>query len=199
VRPTPALLRRIDRLARRAHAFHRFAHHPLCDAYAGELISLRGRTRVCRGCACAVAGALGGAVLASVCALPLALCTVAASAALLAVFAAQPRSVSAGARPSKWWTRALPTSLLFAAVVTLSRAPSVAHVAWTAGLLALSWAVLGRYRRRGPDRTPCSVCPERGAIGACSGFRTIVRAERAFVRRSERLLDAAISGQQLSP
>jgi hypothetical protein len=30
--------RDLDRLAKRAHRFHRFAHHPLCAAYAGETL-----------------------------------------------------------------------------------------------------------------------------------------------------------------
>jgi hypothetical protein len=58
-----ALAQRIDRLARRAHAFHRFAHHPLCDRYAGELVQLSRRRSVCRGCSCfALAAVSGGAV-----------------------------------------------------------------------------------------------------------------------------------------
>src|ERR1700760_868287 len=57
--PTPTA-RLVDRLARRAHAFHRFAHHPLCDRYASELIPLGRRARLCRGCACAAIGALLG-------------------------------------------------------------------------------------------------------------------------------------------
>ncbi len=34
----PAVARRVDRLALRAHAFHRWAHHPLCAWYAAEVI-----------------------------------------------------------------------------------------------------------------------------------------------------------------
>src|SRR6478735_5996516 len=49
-------VRAIDRLARHAHAFHRFAHHPLCQRYAGELIPLGRRSRLCRGCASAALG-----------------------------------------------------------------------------------------------------------------------------------------------
>ena len=36
-----ALRRKIDRLSRAAHRFHRFAHHPLCERYAGEVIRHR--------------------------------------------------------------------------------------------------------------------------------------------------------------
>src|SRR3954466_7943099 len=57
-------LRAVDRLARSAHAFHRFAHHPLCERYAGELIPLGKRTRVCRGCVCAALGSFTGALAA---------------------------------------------------------------------------------------------------------------------------------------
>src|SRR3954453_9798030 len=57
-------LRAVDRLARSAHAFHRFAHHALCGRYAAELIPLGKRTRACRGCACAALGSLTGAVAA---------------------------------------------------------------------------------------------------------------------------------------
>src|SRR3990172_5780311 len=60
----PALARRLDRLARRAHAFHRFAHHPLCPAYASEVILLGRRTRLSRGCALAAAGTAAGALAA---------------------------------------------------------------------------------------------------------------------------------------
>src|SRR5579859_1379561 len=60
--PIPvSLARRIDRLAWFAHAFHRFAHHPLCDRYQEELIPLGRRTRVCRGCSLALLGVLVGA------------------------------------------------------------------------------------------------------------------------------------------
>src|SRR6478735_9596751 len=57
-------VRAIDRLARGAHAFHRFAHHPLCERYASELIPLGKRTRLCRGCASAALGSLTGLVAA---------------------------------------------------------------------------------------------------------------------------------------
>jgi len=57
-------VRAIDRLARRAHAFHRFAHHPLCERYAGELVPLGKRTRICRGCAASALGSLAGSLAA---------------------------------------------------------------------------------------------------------------------------------------
>ncbi|HET8714991.1 MAG TPA: hypothetical protein VFM16_04150, partial [Holophagaceae bacterium] len=58
-RTPPALRRRLDRLARRAHAFHRFAHHPLCAEYAGERLRV-GKVHLCRGCTLLGAGLLAG-------------------------------------------------------------------------------------------------------------------------------------------
>jgi hypothetical protein len=59
--PLP-LARRIDRLARRAHAFHRFAHHPLCEPYRGEVLRVGRRGRLCKGCTFLAAGLLAGAL-----------------------------------------------------------------------------------------------------------------------------------------
>ena len=179
---------RIDRLARRAHAFHRHAHHPLCSAYAGELIALGRKQRVCRGCAFALLGSVAGAVLAL--ALPvdrvplfavLAAGTVAAFAAgglAAAGLRAQPVE---SARPSKLWTRALPATGWSFAAVTAARLP-LSH---GAPLLLLSvscvaWAYRA-YRARGPARSACERCPER-ALPVCSGFAPIVRRERAVQR-----------------
>jgi hypothetical protein len=170
-----ALARRIDRLALRAHAFHRHAHHPLCERYRGELIALRGRTRVCRGCTYALLGACGGAAaglaLGAHWWLPL-------MAAGVCVPHVTPM------RPSKLLTRALPAFALMCAAVAFARAAS-----WLA-LLPIAAAVSGwqYYRWRGPDRSPCRTCPEQ-TRQPCSGFLPIVRAERAFVRRSQRLID----------
>jgi hypothetical protein len=193
VRPSPALVRRIDRLAKRAHAFHRFAHHPLCDNYAGELIALRGRSRVCRGCASAWVGGVIGVSSALALRLPALALGSSCAVVLCALLLAQATPWPAGkARPAKLWTRAVPAFLLGASVATCLRTASLGHICVAAGLLFLSRIVLARYRLRGPDRSPCSVCPERHKPAPCSGFRSIVRAERAFVRRSERLLYAAI-------
>ncbi len=49
-------LRRIDKLAVRAHRFHQFAHHPLCDAYGDEVFRFGRRARVCKGCTLAFLG-----------------------------------------------------------------------------------------------------------------------------------------------
>jgi hypothetical protein len=208
VRPSPVLVRRLDRLARRAHAFHRFAHHPLCDNYAGELIALRGRTRVCRGCTSALVSALLGALAALSLRLPVWGLAVACASALFGLLLAPPvaapllvprATARGGPRPSKLWTRGLPAFLWTASVGTLLRTPTLLQLAAATGLLALGWLWLARYRRRGPDRSPCSACPELNVGASCSGFRSIVRAERAFVRRSERLLDAAVGGERFMP
>jgi hypothetical protein len=45
------------------------------------------------------------------------------------------------------------------------------------------------YRRRGPDRRPCAACPEQ-TRQPCSGLLPILRAERAFIRRAQHLIDA---------
>jgi hypothetical protein len=195
VRPSPALVRRIDRLAKRAHAFHRFAHHPLCDNYAGELIALRGRSRVCRGCASALGSGLLGVSVALVARLPVLPLVGACVVVSCALLIAQSRPAQPGStRPAKLWTRGAPAFLLAASVVTCLRTPSLGYWSAAAGLLLLGRMVLARYRMRGPDRSPCSVCPERQQAAPCSGFRSIVRAERAFVRRSERLIFAAVAG-----
>ncbi len=61
-RISPSLARRLDRLSRRAHRFHQFAHHPLCASYAGEVLAVGRRARVCRGCALAMAGGAAGSL-----------------------------------------------------------------------------------------------------------------------------------------
>jgi hypothetical protein len=216
---------RLDRLARRAHAFHRFAHHPLCDRYAGELIVLRGRTRICRGCCYAAIGSLLGVLLGaclSVPSWPLALVSSLVFAAVIrpeagsrgtcgagpaaaavtnpqAFALAEPRSAPrigsshSLAPATKLATRALPLLLMAAALSAALR--ELRH-----GVSFLALAALGvtlsatlrahaRYRARGPDRTPCASCPERACATPCSGVRPIIRAERAFVRRAQQLID----------
>ncbi len=64
------------------------------------------------------------------------------------------------------------------------------------GILVASAAVVLLYRKRGPNRGPCTQCPERLLSIPCSGLRPIVRRERAFRRLAQRWLDAAaLSGQ----
>src|SRR5258706_5788932 len=52
--------KQLDRLSRGAHRLHRFAHHPLCERYAGEVVRIGPRVRLCRGCTYAIAGGLAG-------------------------------------------------------------------------------------------------------------------------------------------
>jgi hypothetical protein len=184
----PALARRLDRLARQAHRFHRFAHHPLCAAYEGEVLRLARRTFVCRGCALAAAGVvLGGAAgcWASP-RLPLPALAALASLTVVACLAAvRPR----GGRPrSKLATRALPAALAAFTAAHALRAPDAASLLAAAAALAAGALATVRYRRRGPDRGPCATCPERAHPAACSGHRRAVRRERAFARVAARLL-----------
>jgi hypothetical protein len=179
--PMPrAIARRIDRLARGAHRFHRFAHHPLCDRYAGEVVRLGRRTRLCRGCTLAAIGGLvgAGAGLWIGAAPTAALGALGAGAALLVPTLASRRR----------WPKAV-TRLAPAALFAL---------AWTSAVLARAWLVAGLamavvgglrvlYGRRGGDRSPCQACPERTA-SPCSGFAPIVRREQAMQRVVRRWL-----------
>jgi hypothetical protein len=177
------VIRHIDRLSRAAHRFHRFAHHPLCGRYESEVIRVGKRGRVCKGCSLAVLGAVCGAAAAVLLGPP----WVAAAFVAIVGVAFAAASLSPGQGGSKWGTRFLPSSALgFGAVggiVSLSQEGAI-----LAAVVALSTAALGaRYRRRGPNRAPCSTCPELDSQ-PCSGFLPIVRRERALVRASRRML-----------
>jgi hypothetical protein len=166
------LARRIDRLARRAHRFHAFAHHPLCDEYAGELVPLGGRVRFCRGCVLFAAGGIAGVIAAVIVRpVPVIVMGVAVVGALVA-------ASSLKWRTNKWLTRFAPAAGFGFAIGHVWTALAVASIA---GVLAVA------YRRRGPNRSPCESCPER-VLPACRGMRDIVRAERAFQRLSGRWL-----------
>ncbi len=184
----PALARRLDRLAQRVHAFHRFAHHPLCDRYGGELLRLGKRQRVCRGCSLALVGSVvgvaGGLVLQLSPMTALALLGLALLPALLALRSPQRLRSAAG----KWWTRALPGAALGVLLSAAIAAPA-AQLLLPGPCAALTGLGLWlAYRRRGPDRSPCQSCPERLGPAPCSGFSEIVRAERVFQRRARQLL-----------
>lgn len=173
---------KIDRLSRHAHAFHRFAHHPLCERYRGELVQV-GRTRLCRGCLLAGVGAAAGIPLGF--ALPsLGLFALGAWLVTLAVGLSRP------ARRGKLWTRLLPALGLATAVGAGLRGPSAFGLALAAVASAGAALFLWSYRRRGPNREPCRTCPEWNLAVPCSGFRPIVRREAAFRRLSSRWLDA---------
>jgi hypothetical protein len=189
-RVSPVLARAIDRLSRRAHRFHRFAHHPLCSQYAGELVRLGRRGRVCRGCLHAVLGCLAGAALA----LSAPITGVAhllAALGLTASLAAFAAIAPAGERASKLGTRCAPlagVSFLFFAGLRLGGWLGAASALVAAFTVAAAYAL---YRRRGPDRSPCVTCPERSQPQVCRGFAPIVRRERALQRVAQRWLAAA--------
>lgn len=198
----PPLAKKLDRLSRRAHRFHRFAHHPLCGAYAPELVPLGRKARVCRGCTLAFLGAaLGGA---------LGLCVphgAAASANRVAVLALsvallgtlgllvslRARAQAAARRSAKLVTRGLPLFGLCFAGATGLRLGGPVGLALVALCVAVAGLAYAAYRRRGPDRSACVGCPERLALAPCSGFAPIVRRERAFARLARRLLSQATS------
>lgn len=185
--PAP-LARRIDRLAGRAHWFHRFAHHPLCERYRGEVVRLGRRTRVCRGCAMSAIGVSLGGALGFVLAPP-ALATLAA--AVLVTVALLPSLLRPraprGSRVPKVVTRLVPTFVWLGSLGAAARGLSLVALA---GTLALIGGAALLYRRRGPDRSPCATCPERDHQ-PCSGFAPLVLRERAFQRLSGKWLRGA--------
>jgi hypothetical protein len=184
----PALARRLDRLARHAHGFHRFAHHPLCDSYEGEVLRLGRRTRLCRGCSWAAVGATLGTGVGVV--LPPSLGFAAACAGLFALALAP---TFTPLRLPKLATRALPAGASLAAVAIAMRAQTAASMAVALAVaVALVAAWLG-YRRRGPNRDACAACPQREGARACAGFAPIARRERAFQRLASRWIAAARS------
>jgi hypothetical protein len=170
----PPLARRIDRLAWRAHAFHRFAHHPLCDVYRNEVLRVGRRLRLCKGCTFLALGLVAGV------------------------------AVGACARPALWFgVGGLLLTLALGALSLRLRVPKiVGRLLPGAGLGMALWAGLpcvlaalfivgsfgALYRRRGVERSRCETCPER-LRSPCSGFLPAVRRERAFRRRVDRWLD----------
>ena len=193
-RPAPrvprTVARRIDRLARRAHAFHRFAHHPLCTRYAGEVIRI-GRTRLCRGCSYALAGGLAGGVIGLVLGSSptIALAALAASSVLLAA--------SLWIRPPKTVTRLVPAALAAVAITCGVQGLALPGLAIAALQVAIIGGLRLAYGRRGPDRTPCTTCPERDHQ-PCSGLRPILSRERAFQRVAASMADQAIRRSAIS-
>jgi hypothetical protein len=181
--------RRLDAMSRAAHRFHRFAHHPLCDEYAGEIVRLGRRARVCRGCLYVWGGGLVGMGASFVASIP-----VAVGAALLGVAAAHvvvTTLLRTGPRRSKSVTRLVPASAMGFAMGSGLRAGGAIGFTLVA-VTALVVATLSMlYRRRGPDRTPCTTCPERLGSKPCRGFSEIVHRERAFRRLASRVLARA--------
>jgi hypothetical protein len=185
-RVPPALARRIDRAARRAHAFHRWAHHPLCSAYAAEMLRV-GRARVCKGCALAWAGGLAGAALALATPPPPDALTLIAAVAFAVAVGVALRPPRSEARPPKLATRAFPMLLgAWSAIAGLRSGGAGPAAALLAGA-ALAVGI-GAYRRRGPARVACEACAERATSTVCAGFRPIARREAALGRLATRWL-----------
>jgi hypothetical protein len=177
------LARRLDRLARRAHAFHRYAHHPLCDEYASEVVGFGRRVRICRGCALTAAGALAGGLSA----------LAAPGSLALSVFLVPPAIALAMVRSrrlGKFVRRCLPAfGLAFAALSSL-RAGGGFGIGLAAAVFAGVFLFARSYRARQPDRRPCEICPERAGPVPCRGVAPIVRRERAVRRLAGRWLEA---------
>ena len=171
--PLP-LARRIDRLARRAHAFHRFAHHPLCAPYRAEVLRVGRRVRLCKGCTFLAAGLMTGAVAGAIVHPSLELAAVAwLVAASLGAFSLRRRLTKVAAR--------------FVPGVGLAVACWAGVIPLLVSLAIFTAATL-LYHRRGVERSLCRSCPER-RLSPCSGFVPLVRRERAFRRRVARWLD----------
>lgn len=186
--PRP-LARRIDRLARAAHRFHRFAHHPLCDAYTGEVVRLGRRTRVCRGCLMTGLGGIAGAALGIAFALPVWPAALSLGVALGLGLASI--RVPAWRAAGKLATRAAPAFALGFAATGAAHTGLVPAIAFPLASALVLAGLVALYRRRGPDRAACLSCPERTGTVACTGMRPIVLRERAVQRLAGRWIDAA--------
>jgi len=213
----PALARRIDRLARRAHAFHRWAHHPLCTYYAAEVVRVGHRTRVCLGCSLTAVGAIAGVMVGLVVPSVPGVALLGIGAVLFAlvpmivVRPSTPPALSVGAngagveglrangfhpawrsRARKLLTRFLPTAAAGFPVAQAALAPSPSRIAAAAlAATAVAWVIL-RYRRRGPDRSACDACPEGPPGSRCPGLAPIARRERALSRLAGRWIATAL-------
>ncbi len=191
----PALARRIDRLSRHAHRPHRYAHHPLCDAYAGEIVRV-GKMKLCRGCAATAAGlaagGVGGAALSSLAGAANGATLVFTTSTLIAfafVLLLLIGFVGLADWRGKFFKRFVPAALFAGVLLAAALHPALPLLvaASVAVVAAFSWSA--SYRRRGPNRAACKGCPHRNEV-CCPGFAPIVRRERAFSRLSARWLDA---------
>jgi len=193
----PGLARRVDRLAWRAHAFHRWAHHPLCSWYAAEVVLLGRRARLCLGCTLTAAGAGTGIALGLLAPAAPGPASLAAGLLLLAAVplvvrpALAPRG-RAGARARKLLTRFLPAAAAGLLVAQAAGAPSAMRVSAAALAAAGVGWVTARYRHRGPDRASCRACPQGPPGARCPGLAPIARRERALSRLAGRWIAAAL-------
>lgn len=199
--------RRIGRAQRAAHAFHWFAHHPLCEEYGDDVVRFGGRMRVCKGCFMFAVGMMLGAIagigfriseigsrtshigsrISDIGSSALGLSNVGLSNVGFSALGSSVLGLSALAifayslltprRLPKTLTRLLPAFLGTFAVIL---APFL--------LICVPLAIL-LYRRRGPNRSPCLTCPERAQATPCRGYKPIADAERAFIRLSHRIID----------
>jgi len=188
---TPARLAvRIDRLSRAAHRFHRFAHHPLCDEYGGEVLALGRHTRICRGCCGVATGCLAGSLASVFFMTSPAVLLFAAVLGLGGLLAALARPSPRRARTPKVVSRFLPALAITYALGRAVQLGPLGAVAAGAGVMVLL-GIVALYRRRGPDRSPCASCPERNLPRPCRGIAPIVRRERAFRRLAAQWLARA--------
>jgi hypothetical protein len=176
------LAARIDRLSRAAHRFHRFAHHPLCDEYGGEVVRLGRRSRVCRGCLLVAVGGFLGLAVSIFFAAPLSVLLSLSAMGWVGLGTAMiSRRSTSRARAPKLVSRFLPA---FVIAYALGRAVQLGPLgcALAAACVVPLLGVVALYRRRGPDRRPCASCVERNLPTPCRGIAPIVRRERAFRR-----------------
>jgi hypothetical protein len=194
-----ALVRRLDRLAHRAHLFHRYAHHPLCEEYGGEVLRVGRKLRVCRGCTFAAMGGAAGIATGLLLPLPSApwLWALAAFGTGVMLWLTRvepaPRDQThhiPKARP-KSLTRLLPAAALGALSTLALRLGNWQGWALDLVSVALLAATIARYRQRGPQRHPCATCPEAKGPVPCRGFQPMHRREQAFARLAARWLEAA--------
>ena len=184
--PAP-VARRIDRLAGHAHCFHRYAHHPLCEAYAGEVLRV-GRVRLCKGCTLIGLGAAMGFIVGGLA--PKASLPILGGIALVALgWTGAVFGAVWARRLGKVGTRLVPACVAAFLALQGLRIQSTWGYLLAVGCAASLPLAIRAYRHRGPWRDPCETCPDR-AGQPCPGFRLQFRREKAFRRLSARLLAA---------
>lgn len=184
-----ATARRIDRLAWRAHLFHRWAHHPLCAAYRGEVLKV-GRVFLCKGCALVGLGVMVGSVAGALAPL-LGMGGLWVPACLGVVWGCGIAAWPAARRAGKLATRTLPMAAAAFLVVQAARHWSLAGATLVAGVIGALVFGIRAYWKRGPWRAPCTGCPELDQR-PCSGFRRQYRREKAFGRLAGWVVEKAV-------